>query len=73
MEIRWIDVNADQELWSEWQRCGSGQVLSIAESEAARGTVGPDVILPSHIVYRNKNAPLRPDDRPLLVMATARL
>ncbi|CAK0903821.1 unnamed protein product, partial [Prorocentrum cordatum] len=59
--------------WSEWQKYGSCQVLTIEESEAVRGRVKADLILPSRFVYRDKNAPLRTDKHPLPVKAKARL
>ncbi|CAK0837883.1 unnamed protein product, partial [Prorocentrum cordatum] len=59
--------------WSEWQKYGSCQVLTIEESELVRGRVKANLILPSRFVYRDKNAPLRTDKRPLPVKAKARL
>ncbi|CAK0887145.1 unnamed protein product [Prorocentrum cordatum] len=41
--------------------------------EAIRGMIEPSLILPSRFVYRDKNAPLRTDKRPLPVKAKARL
>ncbi|CAK0900905.1 unnamed protein product [Prorocentrum cordatum] len=70
-EIHWRAIkDSDRELfreaaakqWSEWQKYGSCQVLSIE-----------DLILPSRFVYRDKNAPLRTDKHPLPVKAKARL
>ncbi|CAK0836144.1 unnamed protein product [Prorocentrum cordatum] len=81
-EIHWRAIkDSDRELfreaaakqWSEWQKHGSCQVLSIEESEAIRGMVKPSLILPSRFVYRDKNAPLRTDKHPLPVKAKARL
>ncbi|CAK0836030.1 unnamed protein product [Prorocentrum cordatum] len=81
-EIHWRAIkDSDRELfreaaakqWSEWQKYGSCQVLSIEESEAIRGMIKPSLILPSRFVYRDKNAPLRTDKHPLPVKAKARL
>ncbi|CAK0840847.1 unnamed protein product [Prorocentrum cordatum] len=81
-EIHWRAIkDSDRELfreaaakqWSEWQKCGSCQVLSIEESEAIRGMIKPSLILPSRFVYRDKSAPLRTDKHPLPVKARARL
>ena len=81
-EIHWRAIkDSDRELfreaaakqWSEWQKYGSCQVLTIEESEAARGMVKANLILPSRFVYRDKNAPLRTDKHPLPVKAKARL
>ncbi|CAK0841380.1 unnamed protein product, partial [Prorocentrum cordatum] len=81
-EIHWrATKDSDRELfreaaakqWSEWQKYGSCQVLSIEESEAIRGMIKPSLILPSRFVYRDKNAPLRTDKHPLPVKADARL
>ncbi|CAK0846224.1 unnamed protein product, partial [Prorocentrum cordatum] len=81
-EITWRAIkDSDRELfreaaakqWSEWQKYGSCQVLSIEESEAIRGMIKPSLILPSRFVYRDKNAPLRTDKHPLPVKAKARL
>ena len=81
-EIHWRDIkDSDRELyreasakqWSEWQKYGSVQVLTIEESEAVRGMVKTNLILPSRFVYRDKNAPLRTDKHPLPVKAKARL
>ncbi|CAK0890787.1 unnamed protein product, partial [Prorocentrum cordatum] len=82
MEIHWRAIkDSDRELfreaaakqWSEWQKYGSCQVLSIEESEAIRSMIKPSLILPSRFVYRDKNAPLRTDKHPLPVKAKARL
>ncbi|CAK0817731.1 unnamed protein product, partial [Prorocentrum cordatum] len=43
------------------------------ESEAVRGRVKANLILPSRFVYRDRNAPLRTDKRPLPFEAKARL
>ena len=60
-EIHWRAIkDSDRELyreaaakqWSEWQKYGSCQVLSIEESEAIRGKVKANLILPSRFVYR---------------------
>ncbi|CAK0817025.1 unnamed protein product, partial [Prorocentrum cordatum] len=81
-EIHWRAIkDSDRELfreaaakqWSEWQKYGSCQVLSIEESEAIRGMIKPSLILPSRFVYRDKNTPLRTDKHPLPVKAKARL
>ncbi|CAK0864559.1 unnamed protein product, partial [Prorocentrum cordatum] len=81
-DIHWRAIkDSDRELfreaaakqWSEWQKYGSCQVLSIEESEAIRGMIKPSLILPSRFVYRDKNAPLRTDKHPLPVKAKARL
>ncbi|CAK0807406.1 unnamed protein product, partial [Prorocentrum cordatum] len=81
-EIHWRAIkDSDRELfreaaakqWSEWQKYGSCQALSIEESEAIRGMIKPSLILPSRFVYRDKNAPLRTDKHPLPVKAKARL
>ncbi|CAK0869680.1 unnamed protein product [Prorocentrum cordatum] len=77
-EIHWRAItDSDRELfreaaakpWSEWQKYGSCQVLSIEESEAIRGMIKPSLILPSRFVYRDKNAQLRTDNHPLPVKA----
>ncbi|CAK0843154.1 unnamed protein product, partial [Prorocentrum cordatum] len=81
-EIHWRAIkDSDRELfreaaakqWSEWQKYGSCQVLSIEESEAIRGMIKPSLILPSRFVYRDTGAPLRTDKHPLPVKAKARL
>ncbi|CAK0871378.1 unnamed protein product [Prorocentrum cordatum] len=81
-EIHWRAIkDSDRELyreaaakqWSEWQKYGSCQVLTIEESEAVRGRAKANLILPSRFVYRDKNAPLRTDRHPLPVKAKARL
>ncbi|CAK0789088.1 unnamed protein product, partial [Prorocentrum cordatum] len=62
-EIRWRAIkDSDRELyreaaakqWSEWQKYGSFQVLTIEESEAVSGMVKANLILPSRFVHRAK-------------------
>ncbi|CAK0810154.1 unnamed protein product [Prorocentrum cordatum] len=81
-EIHWRAIkDSDRELyreaaakqWSEWQKYGSCQVLTIEESEAVRGRVKANLVLPSRFVYRDKKAPRRTDKHPLPVKAKARL